>query len=329
VSPSLSSLPVPSLPLLFLAAVVATPRTAAASPAIAFTNTVTAIAMTPPVFLPPVNLGGSSFMDALGRPGILVHESFAVTDAQHFTGPEGQTLPGQNSLLAVATLTHLAFSLPQEILGGHWGAEVLLPLGYVHVHTFASDGSARGLGDLIVSPLVFQFPELRVFERPLFQRLDFDFVLPTGQYRQDASVSVGNHLFSFNPYYAFTLLLTDRLETSWRIHYLWNSANTAPPVAYQAGRIQPGQAMHFNGAVSYALWPEFRIGVAGYYLKEVTNSTIDGRSLVGSRERVGALGPGFSISHQSFRTVVNGYLEFAGQNRPEGGRLSVSFYYAW
>jgi hypothetical protein len=288
-----------------------------------------AAAPIPPVRLPPVNLGASSFMDAMGRPGIFVHEYVGLADARRFVGSDGQTLPGENSVFAVAALTHVAFTLPQDVLGGHWGAEVLLPVVHVHIHTGPIDARANGLGDLIVSPIVFQVPKLSVFDRPLTGRLALTFVLPTGRYHSDAPVNIGNNVFSFNPHYAFTFLITDRFETSWRFNYLFSSANASPPIAYQASSIQPGQAVHFNGAFSYALWPEFRAGVSGYYFKQITDSAIDGQALANAKEQVAGMGPGVMLTVGTFRTVVNGYWEFAVRNRPAGTRWSLNVSYAW
>src|SRR5207245_9805772 len=109
---------------------------------------------------------------------------------------------------------------------------------YFHLHTDPFDGSNQGLGDLVFSPVVFAAGPVMLFHRALFQRWSLDVVLPTGDYRRDAPINLGNNLVSFNPYYTFTYMITDRLETSWRFHYLWNSANTDPSPAYQATSIQ-------------------------------------------------------------------------------------------
>jgi hypothetical protein len=94
--------------------------------------------------------------------------------------------------------------------------------------------------------------------------VDLEVVAPTGEYKSSALVTAGSNAWSFNPFYAFTWLLTNRLETSWRLHYLWKSANNAPGPGYGATSIEPGQAVHFNGAASFAVAPWLRAGVAGY-----------------------------------------------------------------
>ena len=42
------------------------------------------------IALPAVNLGGSSFMDAVGSPGLLVRQAVGVYEAQRFVGPRKQ-----------------------------------------------------------------------------------------------------------------------------------------------------------------------------------------------------------------------------------------------
>ena len=281
------------------------------------------------IALPPVNLGGTSFMDGVGGPGLLLREGPGVFDAQRFTDANGGTVPGNNSLFAFSSITLAAYMPPFKVLGGHWGVEVLVPVVYAHVTTPAGSGSATGVGDITFSPLVWQAPTLLLFGRQFFQRLDLDVVAPTGQYDSGALVSAGSNLWSVNPYYSFTWLATDRIETSWRLHYLWNSTNPAPGPAYEATSIQPGQAVHFNGAASFAVVPSFRVGVAGYFLRQITDSRANGRAVAGSREQVAALGPGFLVIVRALQLGMNAYGEFAVENRPQGTRVTAVAMAAW
>jgi hypothetical protein len=283
------------------------------------------------IALPPVNLGASSFMDGPGGPGLLTREVVTVFDAQRFTGADGQTAPGNNTLTTLTEITHVAYSPPTKVLGGYWGVEFLVPVAMVDVATAGGEARTVGIGDLTFSPLVFQAPDLRLLGRPFFHRLDVDVNAPTGQYQRDAPVNVGSHVWSVNPYYAFTWLPFERLETSWRLHYLWNSVNDAPGPGYEATTIQPGQAIHINGAVSVEVAGPVRAGVAGYVLQQITDSLADGRHVAGSRERVAALGPGLNMFADGGRTqlTANAYWEFAVENRPAGARLNLVALHVW
>lgn len=279
--------------------------------------------------LPPVNLGNSSFMDGLGGPGFLARVPWTLQIAPRFFGSSGQTLAGANSLVAWSVLVHALYSPPVRVLGGYWAIEVLEPLAIVDMTMPGGKASAAGAGDVIFSPLIFQAPKVRLFGRPLLQRLDIDFIAPTGEYRRDAPINVGNHVWSLNPYYAFTWLLSDRFETSWRFHYLWNSVNDAPGPQYAAKTIQPGQAVHFNWALSVEVSGPLRAGIAGYFLQQISDSRIDGRAIAGSRERVAAVGPGLLALTGTTELYANAFAELAVENRPAGARFDVCAQHVW
>jgi hypothetical protein len=281
------------------------------------------------IALPPVNLGGTSFMDGAGGPGLLVREGLGAYDAPHFADASGATVPGQNALFAFTSTTLVAYMPPISILGGHWGVELLVPVVYARLTTPSGRVSTWGIGDITFSPLVWQGPPVSLLSRQFFQRFDLDIVAPTGRYASTAPINAGSNLWSVNPYYAFTWLVTDRIETSWRLHYLWNSPNNTPNGAYQATNIQPGQAVHINGAASVAIVPALRVGVAGYFLRQITDSKANGQSVPGSQEQVAALGPGFLASVGALQFVANVYGEFAVENRPRGTRASAVIMQVW
>jgi hypothetical protein len=268
-------------------------------------------------------------MDGVGGPGLLVREALGAYGAPRFADASGATVPGQNEVFALTSTTLVAYMPPFKVLGGNWGVEVLLPVVHAGLTTPSASATTTGIGDLTFSALVWQAPPLLLVGRQFFQRLDLDVVAPTGQYAGGALITAGSNLWSVNPYYAFTWLATDRIETSWRFHYLWNSTNNAPAPAYEATNIQPGQAIHFNGAASIAVVPEFRVGVAGYFLRQITESNANGRSVSGSQEQVAGLGLGFLASKGTFQFVANAYDEFAVENRPRGTRVSVVAMNVW
>jgi len=95
------------------------------------------------------------------------------------------------------------------------------------------------VGDLIVGPFFIQWTDSKLFGMPYFHRFNLDFVLPTGEYSQNSSVNVGSNIYTFNPYYAFTLFPTDRLEVSARLHYLWCSETAIPSSGWAPGTHSP------------------------------------------------------------------------------------------
>src|ERR687887_2377139 len=178
------------------------------------------------VSLPPVNLGGTSFMDALSFPGhILVLQQIGIFYHAYRFYMQDEKIPGDNALSSFTTQTQIIYQPPFTILGGHPALNFLFQLAVLSADTdFPLTVSSDVLADLIIGPLI-QWPDRRLFGKPFYQRLALDFILPTGSYRSQFNINPGSNVFSINPYYAFTYFFTDdrRLEFSLRSHYLWNS----------------------------------------------------------------------------------------------------------
>ena len=275
------------------------------------------------VALPPVNLGGTNFLDGVAGPGLLLEETIEYYHANRFTGYRGEKSPGDNSSDSWLSLTHLAYLTKFKILGGHYGVEALLPVIKLDVDTaFGLREDQGGLGDMIVSPLIIQWVDHKLFNMPFFHRINFPIILPTGKYNRDSPVNIGSNLFSFNPYYAFTYFLMPEFETSWRFHYLWNSKNSDPQKLFNADNVQPGQAFHLNYAFSYQILEGLRIGIAGYYLNQMTLDKIDGNKEANSKEKVFAIGPGLMFSRKSLFFYLTASYETGAENRPEGKKMT-------
>jgi hypothetical protein len=282
------------------------------------------------IALPQGDLGQSSFLDGTGGPGLLTHVAASLDDGQRFTGPDGQTLPGDNSLVAVVVAAHVAYLLPINVLGGYAGIELIVPVvPYLRVQSPAGAATTSGVGDLTFGPLVFELPEFTLLGRPFSSRFSVDITAPSGRYSATATVNVSNHVWSVDPYYAFTWLLTDKLETSVRLHYSWNSTNSDPGAGYEATTIQPGQAFHMNAGVSYEVVPPLRAGVAGYFLRQTTDAHANGEPVAGSRERVAAVGPGLLAIAAGTQILATAYWEFAVENRPAGSVFLLSALKPW
>ena len=136
----------------------------------------------------------------------------------------------------MSATTHLAYISKLRLLDGFYGAEILLPLADVDLDTsFGPKDRERGVGDLIVSPLILQWTDHKLFGMPYFHRFVFSVTLPTGKYDRNRPVNIGSNMVSINPYYAFTIMPADKLELSARLHYLWNSENDDPFAGLGAG----------------------------------------------------------------------------------------------
>lgn len=282
------------------------------------------------VALPPLGLGNASFMDGVSAPGKLFELPIQINHANEIKDDRGHSVDGRQRISSVTVLPHLAYISETRILGAYYGAEVLLPLVHLDLDIEnGPQGTRTRQGDVIVSPLFLQWEPVQLLGRPFWQRLNFLFTLPTGAYDENASINVGSNVWVFDPHYAFTWELTDRLELSGRLSYAWSSRNNSPASALEADSIQPGQAFHANYSVSYALDESWRVGVAGYYLAQTTDDRIDGQRQSGSRERVNGIGPGAMYRNGPQTFFANLYFESGARNRAEGTQLTLRYLYAF
>jgi hypothetical protein len=227
-------------------------------------------------------------------------------------------------------ITQLLYQSSQPLLfNGKWGLNLMLP--YASLDLDPDNGpiqaSSANLGDLLVGPFLQWDPIMGPNGPRFVQRVELQMILPTGDYDADKAINPGSNLFSFNPYWAATFFATPKWTASWRLHYLWNAENKNPFRLLGADDSQAGQAIHLNFASAYEVIPNrLRLGVNGYYLKEMTDKRLDGKRVSDSKEQVLGLGPGM-VLHLSKHDHLffNAYWETAAENRPEGSRFNLRY----
>ena len=267
---------------------------------------------------PAVNLGDTSFLDGPAGPGFIAEE---IGDAAHdgtITDSAGNAVPGARAVNSISSLTHIAWLSPKKLLGGWYGVEVVLSAAHVNA---GAQGEAGGLGNTTVAPFILQWREHRLFGMAIDQRVTADFDLPTGEYSRTSDVNISSNAFTVHPYYSITAFPKKQIETSWRVHYLWNSTDNDPPISTGAQSTQAGQAIHFNATAAYNVYKGLWIGPNTYYLKQITDGKIDGAPLPNSPEQVGAIGPGMVWNHRRWFFYANTYQEFGAKNRATGHKL--------
>lgn len=275
--------------------------------------------------LPALNLGATSFLDGgpPAGPGVYFTEYLQWYHANRFDRPPGPL----DRLEVYASLSQVIYQSDQKVLlGGKWGLNVIVPV--VQIERDSSSplpANGLGLGDVNVGPFI-QWDPIMGDKGPVFMhRVEFTMLTPTGRYSNKYALNPGANTFSINPYWAATWFPTPKCTLSWRLHYLWNDENDDPFVGTGLSRAQAGQAVHLNFASSYELLPhQLRIGINGYYLKQITDSQYNGVSVAGTQEQVVGLGPG-AVWHisQNDHIFANVYFEFAADNRPEGQRYNL------
>jgi anthranilate 1,2-dioxygenase (deaminating, decarboxylating) large subunit len=284
------------------------------------------------------NLGYTSFMDGFGFPGFVSDQYFYYNHSGHFTDHNGHHEDGKMHNLLLLTSWKWCFENP-KILGGWPGIDIELPIMFdLKVHRDPVDESEHTVGGLFVG-LFLQYPKMMLFNKmPIWQRLELLVKFPTGHYDNDNYVNADNNAYVINPYYAFTVFLTKKIEFSARIFYKWTSKNDDPPKIPSldwdpksgtppkfADSIQEGQAVWANFASSYGITDNIRLGVNGYYLIQVSDHKIDGHSIPHSREKVLAIGPGLMYITDKKKDLfwLNVYDEVMTRNRPDGTAVNL------
>jgi hypothetical protein len=288
--------------------------------------------------LPSVNLGFTSFLDGgpPAGPGFYFAQYIQFYTSDEFKNESGDEAfpPFADEDLGVwISLSQFLYQSNQEILfGGKWGLDVIVPLVSLDLSYETSmpgfpQDNGSGLGDILFGPYL-QWDPIMGKNGPIFMhRIEFQMIFPTGKYDNDKALNPGSNFFSFDPYWAATLFITPKWTFSTRVHYLWNAENNDPYIAYGADDTQAGQAVHLNFASAYEVLPKrLRLGINGYYLKQISDTKVNGVGLSGSREQVLGIGPGI-VFHYSKDThfFFNAYFETNVENRPEGQRYNLRF----
>lgn len=290
--------------------------------------------------LPAINLGFTSFLDGgpPAGPGWYVQQYVQFYRAGRLKDAEANDLrlPTVRGLKKAELdlnvgLTQLLYASDQEVLaGGKWGLNLMLPVVDIDLDpgdNLALSVNGGNLGDLLVGPFLQWDPVMGPNGPRFMQRVELQMLLPTGAYDPDRAINPGSNVFSLNPYWAATLFLSPQWTLSWRLHYLWNAENNDPYRGLNADDSQAGQAIHLNLASAYEVIPNrLRLGINGYYLKQISDSRVDGKAVTDSKEQVLGLGPGL-VYHLSKHDhlFANLYWETLAENRPEGTRLNLRY----
>jgi hypothetical protein len=278
-----------------------------------------------------LNLGYTSFFDGAGGtdPG-LVYQSYWINSNAHSIkdGSGNDVLfPSNPHIDNFAWASEFVLTTPITVGPAVLGFVDIIPVVSTNASSDAfpapfppgktlSD-SAGGLGDMIFGPFLQFKPITDSNGNPLFfQRIEFDFIVPTGRYNLKNDVQPGSNFSVLNPYWALTWLPAPKWEFSTRLQYAYNFKNVqpadVPPGVYST---RAGQAIFANFTASYEILDKFHVGLNGYYLQQITQSTVNGMSQANSEAELLGLGPGLLLDYSKTEKIfVNYYTEIAVKN---------------
>ncbi len=281
--------------------------------------------------LPPLHFGYVSFLNAVPLgPGYgwYFAQRYVSYDTQMFTNSHGGRLggvssPSYNPQLSITELTYLARNT--SLLNAHLGitvfAPVLLAPNLQTPNKLGLRANQGGVCNPTISPFLFWGP-LMLHGRPFwYNRVEFDNTIPIGKYSKNYQINPGVPFYNLASYWASTMLLTPKWELSSRFYYIWSAENPDT-------HIQAGQAVLENFATSYLIQPHLRLGIAGYYLKQLRNSK--GNPAPNSKEQVLGIGPGVGVPLTPSNVLIfNYYTESHVENRTKGNRFVMSFVHSF
>jgi hypothetical protein len=295
-----------------------------------------AIAAQPTVTLPQgMNLGATSFYDGFGgNPGESAWQTYiGYSRSTALKDNEGNDLtvinePGFTVYSMINQYSYL-FDTDMKVLGGHLGIDTIIPMAALDTSFkpgppypgLQLQDNGTGLGDPTVS-LFIQYDPINVGGHPVFvSRLSAGVTMPFGKYDADKDFNTGNNIWSFDLYYAMTLLLGPKWSISLRPQYYYNFKNDDPASSFplDAGveDIQPGQSFSMNYNVSYKLNDNIALGLGGYYLKQITDDKINGKDIQNSKEKAFGFGPEFLLDLGHHKFFLTAFRESNVENRFE------------
>lgn len=281
-----------------------------------------------PLPQPATNLGTTSFLDGEGGLGWLVEIIGSGYGAAQLNDANGNRLPGRNRQSIAGLAVHPVYGSEIKFLGGNLGIDAVIPLVYLDNDFAGTAARAADIGDITVSPFI-QWSKLNLLDRMFSMRIGLQVVAPTGHYAPTDPASIGQNIWQFSPYYAFTWRTSESWEISGRLTYDWSSSNQRPPAALQAISAQPGDQLALNLSASYAISEQWRVGIASYSLHQLSDTKVNGIAISESRQRVFGVGPGLRWSSGPSTVIANFYREFGAQSRAEGYQAILRVLYAF
>ena len=273
----------------------------------------------PVAALPPLDLGQTNILDAEAGPGRLLEIVSFGSGAWRLADANGRDVPGGAAQQVVTILVHPVLILDAKVLGAHPGVEALFPFGYVN-NSFPAAGAGHdsGLGDITLAPFL-EWSAAHPGPGSFSARFGLGMVAPTGAYSRSAAVNLGGGAWQVSPYLAVTWRTSRRWEVSARAIYDWSGWSVAQEASGgQSLRLQAGDQFALNASASYGLRPNFRAGVGGYLLQQVSEATTGGARIPDSLQSVYALGPVTRWQVGRTTLLFAGFREFGARNRPQG-----------
>ncbi|MBL9154621.1 MAG: transporter [Verrucomicrobiales bacterium] len=221
---------------------------------------------------------------------------------------------------AVALAPRLVWISEMKLLGGYYGADVLVPFGYVEWEQgiagapgYAAD-DYFGIGDIFVEPVTLSWHGDRYDAG-----VGYGFWIPSGDFDAARPALLWKGFWS----HMFTVGTTwyPDAEKTWSVSLL-NRYEFHHE--HEDSGIRPGQTLTMEWGLSKALTKTLELGLSGYYQQQTTGDSGVGAS--GVKDHVVALGPEVNVfwPKAGLFTSLRYNHEIDAQDRPEGHSVTLT-----
>jgi len=262
--------------------------------------------------------GNEDFMvGAAPPPGFYFLNYLSWYKADKLLDNNGNKVPIDFKLDAVANVFRFVYSSNVNVLGGNLLFHTVVPVANIHVSVAGNGESKTGLGDIAVGPA------LAWHKKNLHLVAALDTVAPTGFYDEQDLANIGRNYWSFNPIIAVTYLSDDGWETSGKLMYFINTKNNSND--YRSGD---------EFSIDYLLGKHIgnlNIGINGHYLLQTTDDRMkyESANFDGNKGRVLSVGPAIQYNYKNMFFDAKYQFDTNVKNRPEGQTFWFKFMYAF
>jgi hypothetical protein len=278
--------------------------------------------------LPSTNLGNANVFDGVaGKPGFAYQNFVQVFRTHSYYDQDGRKSPSDLKVNLLVQMNQLLYMSQVKILGGNLSFMVLVPI--VQISSTSASGPAPTanpsvLGDPVLGAAV-QWSDKKLFGKTLSHRAEVDLRVPAGSYSKRYNINPSAHLWDYQAYYSFTMMLNKKFSISNRHQFNYSSHIID-------AKDKPGAFYNGNYSIDYAVSPSVRIAAVAYFLQQFNEDSYDGNNnyyrdqyaIHDTKERVLGLGPGitYSTPHGVFFEAKT-FFETAAKNRSAGVRPTL------
>ncbi|MBN2807862.1 MAG: transporter, partial [Deltaproteobacteria bacterium] len=291
--------------------------------------------------------GAESFMvGAAPPPGFYLKNYAYYYHANDMNDDKGKNIDVFGDVTVWAEVLRFIWISNHELLGGNYGQHLFLPLLDVSLDFKAPVGpkGKKSYDDtdvpyLIYSPFILAHHFLQGKLHTVISLADI--YIPTGDDKGNLA-GVGHNFWTFEPVFGVTYMPSPAWELSFKFMYDFNTKqdDCATVYGFNVDRT-PGDEFHFDYSASYGFSKSFRVGINGYYYKQVSDDdySIDGsvpppvRDLLkadeGYHSQVIAVGPGLWYNYKNMFFTLRTQFEFDAENKSEGQNVWFNLTYAF